>query len=85
MMWTHAQIQKIFQRSGVVTYEDLQDLLGPESKHTDTVQADPNPTLFPALPVYADEAAAAAGGLTGNEFYKLSDGTIKQKEPEVLP
>ena len=84
-MITQATIQKIFEKSGVMTWEDFRDLLGAEYKHTDTTEAGSQPLKLEGLSEYADDTAAAAAGYTGNELYKTSTGELRIKVPEILP
>ncbi len=84
-MLTQATIQKIYERSGVVTYEDLRELLGPEYKHSTTTEAAAQPLSLEGLEEYDDDAAAAAAGYTGNELYKTPTGELRIKVPEILP
>jgi alkaline phosphatase len=84
-MITQATIQKIFEKSGVMTWEDFRDLLGDEYKHTDTTEASAQPLKLEGLEEYDDDAAAATAGYTGNELYKTSTGELRIKVPEILP
>jgi len=84
-MITQAKIQEAFKKSGVMTWEDFRAWLGPEFKHTETSEAAAQPLKLTELATFASDAAAAAAGYTGNELYKLPDGTIAQKEIEILP
>lgn len=84
-MITQATIQKIFAKSGVMTWEDFRDLLGVEYKHTDTTEAAVQPLKLEGIPTYVDDAEAAADGLTGDELWKDLSGALYIKNPEVLP
>jgi hypothetical protein len=84
-MISQAKIQEAYAKSGVMTWEDFRAWLGPEYKHTGTTEASAQPLKLTELATFSDDAAAAAAGYTGNELFKLPDGTIAQKEIEVLP
>jgi hypothetical protein len=84
-MITQATIQKIFTKSGVMTWEDFRELLGSEYKHTDTTEAAAQPLKLEGLEEYDDDADAEAAGYTGNELYKTSTGELRIKVPEILP
>ena len=84
-MITQATIQKIFQKSGVMTWEDFRDLLGAEYLHTDTTEAAAQPLKLEGLEEYDDDAAAATGGYMGGEIYQTSTGELRIKLPEILP
>jgi uncharacterized protein involved in high-affinity Fe2+ transport len=66
----------------MMRWSDFLDVLT-ELKHTDTTAYTENPMSFDDLPEYADDAAAILGGLAGGEFYRDSDGIVRQRLPDV--
>ena len=67
--------------SDVMRWSDFLDAMS-ELKHTDTIAYTEHLVAFADLPVYADDADAADGGLTGGELYQTDTGEVRIKLPE---
>jgi hypothetical protein len=54
-----------------------------ELKVPETTALTTKPVRFSSLPVYANDAAAGSGGLTGGELYRTTTGEVRVKLPGV--